>query len=127
MDPIITIETSGSDAATALGVTLSTVTTQTQSTSVAAIDARLAAYPAQLKAIQDAQAADQALRDSIAAVFAAAGVTDLTQPLTPDQVTAINTANDTANQATAAAQVAVLTPLASPAQPALAQHMQAQS
>jgi len=98
MNPTYTIATNGSDPANTLQIIGSVPSTQvTFQGTIADLQARIAAYPAQIQALQDQQTADEALLASITAIFTAAGVTDLTQPLTQDQTTAIQTQNTSAN------------------------------
>lgn len=104
MDYNINILTTGSDPAETLQVKLTKVCTEESTTSIKELRDRLVGYDAQIQAIQDQKAKDQALLDSITSVFTSAGVTDLSQPLTDEITAAIGTQNDAANAAVVEAQ-----------------------
>jgi len=98
MQPTFTIATNGTDPANTLQITGTIPSTQPIfQGSLKDLQDRIASYPSQIQALQDKQAADQALLDSITSIFTAAGVTDLTVPLTSDQNAAILTQNTSAN------------------------------
>lgn len=106
MNPIITITTSGSDPLETLEVTVSVPATRTTyQGSLQDLKSRLNDYPAQLQAIQDQAAADQALYDAIVAQATAAGISDPAAPLTPDLTTALEAKNDEANAAAIQARI----------------------
>lgn len=99
MQPIYQVITAGADPAETLQIVATVPTTQvTFRGSLKELDARILDKQNALINMQAEIAADQALRDSIIGVFTAAGVKDVTAPITPTLVAAITDQNDAATK-----------------------------
>ena len=116
MQPTYTIVTSGTDPANKLQILENTVEVNSKPIgSIEDIQARIAAYPAKIQELQDAQAADEALLDSLTAILTAAGVSDITAPMTTDLNAAVEQQNETANATTLQVQADTISTQISPA------------
>lgn len=102
----ITITTSGNDPVENLQVLATIPDTKTiYQGSLKDLKGRINGYPAQIQALQDQQAVDQALYDAIVAQTTAAGVADIAAPLSSDLVAAVENKNDKANAAAIRARI----------------------
>lgn len=94
----LTIATSGTDPLETLQITATIPTTETvYQGSLSDLKNRIDSYAPQRQALQDAEAADQALYDSIVSLARAAGVADISAPMTPTLNAAVETKSAEAN------------------------------